>query len=465
MNNIIIDYLKNNMKIHKVDNAIIILPKNDNFSNLFNYYYKIININNSENKNLIINIDKLDKPKKQELISKIPRLNKLNKYNQVETINNYITNLNSILLKQKLLIDHKNIFNNLNHQFKTPLNGLSIGLQILDESLTDEYHKKIINNMYESCIELSKYLHDIIDYYLLVNKKIVYHNDKYNIINNINQILNYYKTTILDKKIIIKKYICNKTIFIDKQRLNQILYNIIDNSIKYTKDQINIKIWNENNTYYFNIYDNGNGIPISEKQNIFKPFYQYKNNMICNDDLGLGLGLTISSLLINAMKGNIKILSCTNEFNILFSINSNNYNQQLLNNTSPINVNNNTNTNINKILIVEDNIINSNLLLLMIQKVNNCKITIINDSTKVLNDIYNNDYDLIFLDIKMPKISGYDILNHIKQNKPSLLSKIIIITALISNDIKVKLNNYNLKKIIYKPIQIKCIKDILSIST
>ncbi len=84
-----------------------------------------------------------------------------------------------------------------------------------------------------------------------------------------------------------------------------------------------------------------------------------------------------------------------------------------------------------------------------------------NDPEIGLKRILDDNYDLIFLDLFMPKISGFDILENLKQ-KNFDTSKIIILTAttLSDNQLK-KLEKYNLREIIFKPISLDKILSII----
>ena len=141
----------------------------------------------------------------------------------------------------------------------------------------------------------------------------------------------------------------------------------------------------------------------------------------------------------------------------------------------------NQNKNI-KILIIEDNQINSKLLKMMINKIIeseestteestseesttennanyfNLEITVINNPDEALTTIIHNCFDLIFLDLKMPRISGFDILNQlqnlINEHKLSKMPNICVTTALIKEEIEKDILNYEGVSFLYKPIQI-----------
>lgn len=500
---LIINYLKEKMEIYNVNKSIILLPKNilydnDDNKNIEHQKFKIIDIDTNLDNKLIINVN--NDPSNNNLQNKSIS-DYINAIDNVEDlINCYLENLVSLITKGDICnkiksdINGKNIISNINHNFKTRLNGLALGIQILDDSLKSKYHNEIINNLFESCIELTKYVNDIIDYYMLVNNKVKFENKSCNISMNIARTINNYEATIKENNIKINEKInIDNTLFTDITRLNQVLDNLIYNSIKFTNNKIDINVWNDGDIYFFNIKDDGDGITLEDKKHIFKPFYQCEKDIDVID--GLGLGLTLSKMIIEKLGGGIELISCDDEFNILFTIKSNyklseetQTNKLTSNSLHNINssyntyYNNNNNSvdnrinsslvlgadvplvNDKKILIIEDNIINSNLLKLMIEKSFKGNINVINNSIKALDEIKNNNYyDIIFLDIRMPKVSGYDILKEINKQNPKLIHNVYIITALLSEEINDKLNSYKLAGIISKPIQMEKLKDILKL--
>ena len=126
-----------------------------------------------------------------------------------------------------------------------------------------------------------------------------------------------------------------------------------------------------------------------------------------------------------------------------------------------------------KILIVEDNQINSKLLKMMITKIietetttiqnsDHYEIEVVNNPDEALSTITNNNFDIIFLDLKMPRISGFDILqqlqNLVNEDQLAKMPTICVTTALIQEEIEKQLLNYENVSFLYKPIQIDQLK-------
>ena len=134
-------------------------------------------------------------------------------------------------------------------------------------------------------------------------------------------------------------------------------------------------------------------------------------------------------------------------------------------NQNPYNQNHNHNIidkKIESVLIIEDNTINSNLISLMISKIipDVAIVEQLNDSKQAISTIQQREYDLILLDLMMPVISGFDILDKLDELSyfESHKTRFIIITALLQHDINNLIQKYENIDILYKPIKLNNLK-------
>lgn len=102
----------------------------------------------------------------------------------------------------------------------------------------------------------------------------------------------------------------NPYIMGDKIHMLNLLYNLIDNAIKYTLNnpKISVCTWNENNSIVISVKDNGIGISKEHQQNIFKNLYRVPTGDI-HEVRGFGLGLYYVKTIINEFNGTIEITS------------------------------------------------------------------------------------------------------------------------------------------------------------
>ncbi len=207
----------------------------------------------------------------------------------------------------------------------------------------------------------------------------------------------------------------------DSKRLKQVLINIISNAIKYNKPNGNVlfRVIGEDNIIHdetkviFIIEDSGIGMTNEFLNNIFEPFNRENEEME-----GTGIGLTITKSLVDLLGGEIKISSIINEgtkVTISFSFKINNEvieakESKIDENTSLIG---------KKILLVEDNLINMEIAT---QIISNTGASVDNayDGDEAISLFNTNSYDLIFMDIQMPKKNGYEATKIIRQTNQEI---------------------------------------------
>ena len=408
-----IRYIENQMEQYRVNNSLIIIPKE------IKDKYEIIHISNKNVLKLNYNSNILNKKLSKEIEIYIKQLDSI---------------LEFIILKNK-----KNLLTNISHEFNTSFNSIINSLDLIKNN----NNSKIIEILYKSCIELNINLNNIIQYFFYKTKEFNTTNNKIITKEFFDDIRNYFN---INKSILKIKYKSSLDyIYTDKNKLKEILLNLISNSIKFNSDLVYLNIYVKDNNIYFNLLDNGSGVKDTKK--ILESFYKENDY-----DKGLGLGLSNSKVLIEKLGG--KILEIKNQI-----INNQGLSIEfyIKNNDSIIQKENIVLKNSKNILIVEDNVINSNLLkMMLLTKNKNIKINILNDSREVINHLKKKSYDLIYLDLKMPNVSGFDILDKLDKYYHN---KVIIITALL-NEKKVNILNNNklVNQIIFKPIKIDNLK-------
>jgi len=226
------------------------------------------------------------------------------------------------------------------HELRSPLVPIKGYTEMLLISkkmgqLTD-IQKKALQSIYRNVKKQESLVEDILDVYKLDLGKIVLTKQKVSILNMFTNVLNDLKSILEEKQISIITEINTKSIvYCDQKRIEQVLSNLIKNSIDFVPEK-NGKIIlvaeetkeiekETNKTYYssnimFTIQDNGPGIPQDKIGNLFKKFYQMDTSAT-RKHTGTGLGLVICKGLIEAHSGRIWIDNNHKDgFKIMFSI-------------------------------------------------------------------------------------------------------------------------------------------------
>ena len=362
-------YLNEELTKLNISNCLIIIPKDkkvisniENNLQLLSTDFNIINYDKKPNEHSlnieIVNKNKLDKNSNNKTINNNPQNNKYesNKFNSSipHNINNfknekdlkkviqkYIQKLNEVIISSKnnpeitkyinkscsICIDdiewaNKNFLGSLCHQIKTPLNSILSGIQIINHYTDDDFVNRILDYMFQSSIELTNHVNDIVDFYHLSQNMIQLEPSDTDILEIIKFVYKVFRQQLEEKQINFDFDIqnnCPQIINIDTKRLTQILVNIVSNCIKFIpettlnkKIKIDISLCNTNtNTstskiyYLISVKDNGKGIDLNKVNELFNPFFQTKDKWMTFPD-GLGLGLTICNLLLKKMDGYLK---------------------------------------------------------------------------------------------------------------------------------------------------------------
>ncbi|WP_096233395.1 ATP-binding protein [Thermoanaerobacterium sp. RBIITD] len=249
---------------------------------------------------------KLENGNYNEKVNDIPKEEEL--FNLTAAINH----LGESLKNQEMI--RKQMTHNIAHELRTPLTTLKSHLEAMIDGIWEPTNERLIS-LHEEVTRLSNLINDLellnkAESDILGIKKI-----KFNLSEVVKNILINYEAIFYDKKQTIVKDIDNNIlIYADKDRISEVIINLITNANKYTQigGNIKIKLYKEGNNVVFIIEDNGIGISKYDMQFIFEKFYRGEKSR--NRKLGgSGLGLSISKAIIKAHNGTISVDSILNK--------------------------------------------------------------------------------------------------------------------------------------------------------
>lgn len=375
----------------------------------------------------------------------------------------------------------------ISHELRTPLHAITGYENILSTSnLTDEQamYCKHINVGAQNLLEI---INEILDFSAFESGQLKIESNTFSITKIINDICAMFIKSAENKGLELSYHIDEdvpSSIYSDATRLRQIIVNLVSNAIKFTeqgKITVSVKLEKKSNLKIQPIFqelliivtDTGIGIPKSQSELIFSPFYQVDGS-VTRSYGGTGLGLAMSTKIIELMGGKISLQSHSGQgstFTISMPLISKENNLTEEQDISPLVVNNNeTVTNdfniINhgsdkKIIIVEDNEINAELLTIMLNEIGyNAEIA---ENGKVFLDMMaKNKYDLILMDCQMPILNGYDAtLQYRETESINTHIPIIAVTANAMIGDKDKCLACGMDDYIQKPINSKELEQII----
>jgi len=309
--------------------------------------------------------------------------------------------------------------NNMSHEIRTPMNAIcGFSKMLNNKSLTDKKREQFVKIINENSDQLLSIITDIITISSLEAKQ---EQPK-----NKNTIINYILSDLVsvfreENKNTEIEIICKKTlsdqdsqILTDQTKLNQIITNLLNNSIKFTdKGIIELGYNLINNNLEFYVKDSGIGIPKNELFKIFDRFYQV-NKGYSRLYGGNGLGLSISKAFVELLGGKIWAESEIGKGTIFYFT----IPYQPINET--IKLRPKQTKSYKTFLIAEDQYSNFELLKELLLKKNIKIIHTKNGKETVEICKTNAEIDLILMDIKMPIMSGYDAAKIIKKIRPDI---------------------------------------------
>ena len=201
-------------------------------------------------------------------------------------------------------------FSNISHELRTPITPIRAQLQrLLSKELSSEERKESFEMMMRNTMRLDRLIQDILEMTRIRSGKFSIIKKKQNFNELVEHALSDLHSNIKNRKIkIIFTPEKLPLISFDRDRLLEVIINLIDNAIKYGKDMVEINARIRNSYLIVSIKDNGKGISNSELGQLFAPFYRTKKS-ISKKIEGTGLGLTISKEIVESHEGKMWVKS------------------------------------------------------------------------------------------------------------------------------------------------------------
>ncbi len=210
-----------------------------------------------------------------------------------------------------------NFLSNVSHELRTPLNSILGFSELLQAQFIGKLNKKqmeYISDIRIASLHLLGMINEILDMSKIEANAMKINLTEFKLIQNTEEVINILKPLYQKKNITLFIDIPqNITIKSDYQKIQQILFNIINNAIKFTPENGEIKIIAKNilNNLTIKIIDNGIGIEKKYLKRIFKKFMQVNIGQVKENSTGLGL--TITKELVKLLNGEIDVESELNK--------------------------------------------------------------------------------------------------------------------------------------------------------
>ncbi len=205
--------------------------------------------------------------------------------------------------EKEAIENNKTVIATLSHDIKTPIASIRAYTEGLEAGLdsTPEKRQKYLNVIMNKCDEVARLTDDMFLHSLSDLDKLKMNKQVFDLCDFVQAVTAEYSDVCLEKPMF------SVSVNADRNRLAQIMGNIITNAAKYAKTKVDIRITRTHDEVSIHFRDYGGGIPDEDIPFIFGKFYRGKN---CGSEQGSGLGLYIVKYVMEQSGGNASLKNC-----------------------------------------------------------------------------------------------------------------------------------------------------------
>lgn len=209
--------------------------------------------------------------------------------------------------------DQRKFIANVSHDFRSPLTSIKGYIEaIMDGTIPYEMQDKYLNIILFETERLNKLTQSMLELNKYGKKGTMLDISKFDINNTIKMVVQSFEGTCKKRKISFELILTGQTLYVaaDMSKIQQVLYNLIDNAIKFSQPDsaITIETTEKNGKVFVSVKDTGIGIPKDSLTKIWERFYKTDLSR-GKDKKGTGLGLSIVKEIISAHNENINVIS------------------------------------------------------------------------------------------------------------------------------------------------------------
>ncbi|EDT41987.1 ATP-binding protein [Burkholderia ambifaria] len=354
------------------------------------------------------------------------------------------------------------------HEIRGPLNSVIASIELAGTQKNEAEMRRCIEVAIRSGEWLTSLLSNVLDYSKMDNSKVTLNKSVTTVVEILSPVLLSAKVEAKKIGIAFESSISRSIespIVMDIDKTRQIITNIISNALKFT-DQgavllfVSVEKHSRSENMVFCIVDTGRGIPNREIKKIINPFYQAQNRIAGR--AGVGLGLAICHKIVEAMRGELEIVSSEGKGTVVTvkipiergcAREQSNKCVDLIIERPYQNLN---------ILVVEDVDINRDIIKAQLRYLGFAAVGV-GSGLEAINKVSTDRFDAVLLDCNLPDMSGYDLARYIR-NLNAVSAPRVSIIAISANTGPVHENRClesGIDAVVAKPINLHGLWDVL----
>lgn len=356
----------------------------------------------------------------------------------------------------------------VSHEIRTPLNAVLGMAEILTKKGLSTDIQECVDIISSAGNDLLSLVSDILDFARLEAGKLTFSVQPFDLAELCSHTLKRMEYQAKGKNVSLLFNVApniRTAVVGDHNRVRQVLANLIGNAVKFTESghiklSLDCQQSEDQGLFSIVIEDTGIGIPEDKLDLIFDKFSQV-DSIYQRKFSGIGLGLAITKELLEKMGGGINVSSQVGKgttFEITLPL--------VMQQPSVASVTCQASSSlsspfIKNVLVVEDNLINQKIARMMLEDLG-CKVNVVGNGAEVLDRVDQlSGYDLVFMDVGLPDMSGYDIASKIRECPDLKTLPIIAMTAHVLERDRRQAYHSGMNNIVAKPVTYEQIKTVL----